>query len=297
MSNLYFRKSVKDNLANESKKHLISVAPVIALLPSIVTLTALCLGLSAINLAMNGNYKQGALFIIIACILDGIDGRLARLLNAASVFGAELDSLSDFLNFGVAPAMLMHFWLDVALPHERMLSWSLVMFSAICMAIRLARFNARSITKEENTKPPLLQGKFFEGIPAPCGAFLVILPLIVDLAFGYDFFFNNPYLVLGIIFVVAFLSASTLPTISAKKIGIKEEYTHLFLICIALLIIGFIYKVWFTLTILGVCYIISLPLGAIYYVYLSTKATKISSQEMSAVESSPDSSANDVASN
>lgn len=256
------------------RKHFLPVLPVASLLPNMVTLTALCLGLSSINLAMGGSYARAVLYIVLACFLDGIDGRLARLLNAASVFGAELDSLADFLNFGIAPAMVVYFWLNIPSYPIRMFAWMVVMFAAICGAIRLARFNAKAITNSENNKPSIIQGKFFEGIPAPCGAGLIILPIIVDFALQQDYFFNQKYLVLANTCLSAFLMASTLPTISAKKISIKEEYTHLFLLFIGALIIGFIYKVWLTLTIMGIVYIASLPLGLLYYAYLIHKTKK-----------------------
>lgn len=278
MSNLYFNNHIKNRLFNKKKhnankqRHFLHTLPLAGLLPNMVTMTALCLGLSSINLAMGGSFARATLYIVLACFLDGIDGRLARLLNASSVFGAELDSLADFLNFGIAPAMLVYFWLNIPHYPTRMFAWMLVMFAAVCGAIRLARFNARAITKSEETKPRILQGKFFEGIPAPCGAGLIILPIIVDFALQQDFFFTHKYIVMANTFICSFLMASSLPTFSVKKLAIKEDHAHLFLLFAGALIIGFIYKIWLTLTIMGIIYITFLPIGVIYHCYLTHKA-------------------------
>ncbi|MEM7617718.1 MAG: CDP-diacylglycerol--serine O-phosphatidyltransferase [Pseudomonadota bacterium] len=152
--------------------------PIIFLIPSIVTIIAICAGLSSIRFALNEKWELAVLFIYIASILDGMDGRLARALNATSKFGAELDSLADFINFGVAPALIIYLWQDNSLHFNNIIFsfWPLVLIFAACSAIRLARFNTH-IGYTENEK---WKEHFFFGMPAPTSASLLMLPLAMN---------------------------------------------------------------------------------------------------------------------
>ena len=149
--------------------------PLVRLLPNVVTLIGLCIGLSAIRFAMEDDWLKAVSLLLVAGFLDGVDGRLARFLNSSSDFGAQLDSLIDFVNFGVVPGFIIYMWIN-SMVDVRGFDWAFVLFFAICMSLRLARFNV-ALGKE--TKNPALEKYFFRGIPAPCGAAMSILPLVL----------------------------------------------------------------------------------------------------------------------
>ncbi len=186
--------------------------PMRFVLPNLVTLLALCLGLTAIRLATEGAYENAVLSIIAAAILDGLDGRIARALEGTSRFGAELDSLADFVDFGVAPALLLYFW---SLHDNRSLGWFAALIFAVACALRLARFNVMS----DDPNRPAWMGHFFVGMPAPAGAVVVMLPMYLHFGAGMPndrsfAGFESLYVLL-----VAFLMASRIPNFSGKKIG------------------------------------------------------------------------------
>jgi CDP-diacylglycerol--serine O-phosphatidyltransferase len=186
--------------------------PMRFILPNLVTLLALCLGLTAIRLASEGAYENAVLAIVAAAILDGLDGRIARALEGTSRFGAELDSLADFVDFGVAPALLLYFW---SLHENRSLGWFAALIFAVACALRLARFNVMI----DDPNRPTWMGNFFVGMPAPAGAIVVMLPLYLH--FGADM--PNDRLLAGYesiyVLIVAMLMASRIPHFSGKKIG------------------------------------------------------------------------------
>lgn len=182
------------------------------LVPNMVTITAICAGLTAIRFGVQGNYAFAAQLIVLACVLDGIDGWLARRLSADSSMGAELDSLADFLNFGVAPGLILYFW---ALQDMRSIGWIAVLLYAVCCVVRLARFNV-SAKSDEN------DGSYFVGVPAPAGALLVLLPMFFS--FGFPDGPGLPGIVLCIyIALVGTLMISRIPTRSFKSIKISRE--------------------------------------------------------------------------
>src|SRR5271165_2267144 len=186
--------------------------PVRILVPNVITLLALCAGLTAIRLAAENKLELALAAIVFAAVLDGIDGRIARLLKGTSRFGAELDSLADFVNFGVAPALIVYFW-DL---HElKSAGWIAAMVFAICAGLRLARFNVMI----DDPNKPAWAGNFFVGIPAPAGAITVLLPI-------YVYFLGMPVTVIPqVTFVytlaIAFLMVSRLPVYSGKRLGIR----------------------------------------------------------------------------
>ncbi len=189
--------------------------PIRMLVPNLFTLIGLAAGLTAIRLAIEGRYELALAAIIFAAALDGVDGRVARMLKASSRFGAELDSLADFVNFGVAPAILLFTWEQWGTPHFRGLGWIAVLLFAIACGLRLARFN--SMLDEER---PRWQSNYFTGVPAPAGAIAVLLPVYVDglglvgLKDGVSVYFVLAYTLL-----IAFLMVSTIPTFSGKLAG------------------------------------------------------------------------------
>ena len=231
------------------------------LIPNIITMSALCLGLWATRLAIGGNYSESAICIIIACLLDGVDGRVARKLNASSEFGAQMDSLADFFNFGIAPGFLMYFWKMKEYTIIKDLAWFPVLFLAICMAIRLARFNV-ALTNEDHENP--LNKYFFKGIPAPMAASLVLLPLLIELEFPY--ICVSPLFVIINTTIVALLAGSTIPTPCFKKIKLKSAYKQFAMILVATFLVGLLVKTWLTGIIICLLYIICIIVG--WFVYL-----------------------------
>ncbi|WP_296763332.1 CDP-diacylglycerol--serine O-phosphatidyltransferase [Sediminimonas sp.] len=216
------------------------------LVPNMMTVAAICAGLTAIRFAAQGNFKLAVQLILLAAILDGLDGRVARLLKSESPMGAELDSLADFLNFGVATGLLVHFW---AFSEAQNLGWIAVVVFALCCVLRLARFNVAN-KAEAPTLP------HFTGVPAPAGAFLALLPVFgsLGLAGGAPL---PATLVGGWMIAVGFLMVSRIPTLSPKSLKIRRgqvRYAYLGFICFLGALISF---PWITLMTAGVAYIIS----------------------------------------
>ena len=221
------------------------------MVPNILTLLALCAGMTAIRLALNGNFQGAVYAIIVAGVLDGLDGRVARLLKSTSQFGAELDSLSDFVSFGVAPAAIMYLWTMSAL-HS--VGWAIVLIYAVCCALRLARFNTQLVAE-----PSPQAAGFFTGVPAPGGAGLVMMPMYASFEWG-DWIARSPYL--GAVWVggVAFLMVSTLPTLSLKKFRIPHRFVLPTLLGVGLLAAFLTTAPWPTLVFIGALYLGSIPL-------------------------------------
>lgn len=233
-----------------NKKELLNKISINKLLPNIITLSSLFVGLSQIKFALVCKWEFAVVTVFISAILDASDGKLARLLNSCSRFGAELDSIADFAAFGLGPAITLYLY---SLSSLNRIGWTICIFFAICMGLRLARFNTHDI---EDVKTPL-SGHFFTGVPAPAGAVLAEFPIILYNAFEIDFF-KNPYLCLVNLIIVGLLCISTLPTLSIKKFHIKkEQYNKFFLLIIVSVSIIFMFT-WKALSILVILYIISI---------------------------------------
>jgi len=196
---------------DEPRRRLFKPVPVRVIIPNIITLIALCLGLTAIRLAFEGRYEPAVIAIVVAALLDGIDGRVARLLKGTSRFGAELDSLADFVNFGVTPALIIY---SFVLHELRSLGWIVVLVFAIAMALRLARFNAML----DDPHRPEWKKNFFTGMPAPAGAVTSMLPLYLNFL-GVPMEAILAPVVLVYLLGLAFLMVSTIPVYSGKNIG------------------------------------------------------------------------------
>ena len=195
------------------------------LLPNMLTLFGVCIGLTSIRFALDGKFEFAIIAIIFAALIDGLDGRIARLIKGTSKVGKELDSLTDMISFGVAPAFIMYFWKLNALGR---FGWLLCLVYVICVALRLARFNINA-NQESSWKD-----NFFEGVPSPAGGILVLTPLIYSLS-GLSFFQINYDIVVPIFFIMtAFLLISKFPTYSFKKIVIQRKATIYYLYCIIL---------------------------------------------------------------
>jgi len=221
------------------------------MVPNILTLLALCAGMTAIRFALNENFQGAVYAIIVAGVLDGLDGRVARLLKATSHFGAELDSLSDFISFGVAPATVMYLWTMSAM-HS--VGWAIVLFYAVCCALRLARFNTQL-----STEPAPQAAGYFTGVPAPGGAGLVLMPIYASFEWG-DWVVRSPYLSAVWIAGIAFLMVSTLPTLSLKKFSIPHRFVMPMLLGVGLLAAFLTTAPWPTLVLIGTLYLGSIPL-------------------------------------
>lgn len=229
------------------------VVPLRQLLPSVVTLLALCAGLTSIRMSIEGRWEWAIAAIAIAAFLDGIDGRVARFLKSTSRFGAELDSLTDFLNFGVAPAVLIYVW---ALNDLGTLGWIAVLIFAICAALRLARFNVGL----EGPETPAWQATYFVGVPAPAGAMTVLLPVYMEFVGAPHGFWTAPP-VLVYTLAIALLMVSRVPTWSGKLAGRKVPRDMVLPLFVVVVIVAafFVSYTWETMAILTVAYLAALP--------------------------------------
>ena len=221
------------------------------MIPNILTMLALCAGLTALRYGLEQKWEFAVLSLVVAAILDALDGRIARILNETSKFGAELDSLSDFVGFGVAPALLLYLW---TMSGAGPLGWVLVLLFSVCCALRLARFN----TVIDAPEPPAWAKNYFTGVPAPAGAGLVLLPMI--LSFQLDLaWLRSPILVGAIIVVVAFLLVSRVPTFSFKNFRVQHRMVLYTMLGVGLLAALSVSAPWLTLTLILAAYIISFP--------------------------------------
>jgi CDP-diacylglycerol--serine O-phosphatidyltransferase len=223
------------------------------MIPNMLTLAALCAGMTAIRLAMGGKWESAVVAIMVAAVLDGLDGRVARLLNSTSTFGAQLDSLSDFLSFGVAPGFVLYLW---TMQQVRSLGWAVALLFAVCSALRLARFNTQLTIAD----PPAYATKFFTGVPAPAAAGLAVLPMIGSFEFG-PVPFHWPWLSIVTTIAIGLLMVSRVPTFSFKKIRIHQEYVALLMVVVGLSVAFLTTEPWATLLVFGLAYLMSLPLS------------------------------------
>ena len=226
------------------------------LLPNALTLIGVCLGISSIKFALDGNYSLSVIFLLFAALLDGLDGRIARLIDGTSEFGKELDSLTDFVSFGIAPAFILFFW---ELKNYGKIGWAITLIFSVCCVLRLARFNLTKIQKEEEWK-----ANFFEGIPSPAGGILVLMPLIYELSsfnIGFEIKKLTPYLSV----VISFLLISKIPTFSFKKIAIQRKLTIFLFLGIGIVSICLIFYTFETLLFLGIIYFLLIPIGLMSY--------------------------------
>ena len=230
--------------------------PIRFLLPNVITLLAVCSGVTAIRLATEQRYELAVAAVILACLLDALDGRVARMLKGASKFGAELDSLADFVNFGVAPAMLLYMW---SLHSFKNLGWIIALGLAICCALRLARFN---VAIDDPDKPPFA-GKFFVGIPAPAGALLAMAPMYLGfldiITDGAD---AAPF-ILPWAALVAMGVVSRVPTFSGKGSGqqISRDKAMPIVVTAVFALILLITYTWEMLTFLTALYVVMIPVA------------------------------------
>ena len=235
------------------------------LIPNMITVGATCAGLTGVRFALDEKWEFAMVAIIVAAVLDALDGRMARLLNSASDFGAELDSLSDFVSFGVSPALILYFWTLNSLGG---IGWAVSLFLAICCGLRLARFNTNI------GKLPPYAYNYFTGVPAPAAAGLALLPLMATFAFGFDIL-RHPILVAVWAIIVALLMVSRLPTFSFKKVKIPTAAILPILVVAGLLVAGMAGAPWRTLTFVGLAYVISFGYSAWTFRRLKQEAERM----------------------
>tara|TARA_B100001121_G_scaffold306703_1_gene326708 strand:- start:1564 stop:2367 length:804 start_codon:yes stop_codon:yes gene_type:complete len=226
------------------------------ILPNMLTLIGVCIGLTSIRFALDERFEFAIIAILFAAIIDGLDGRIARLIKGTSKVGKELDSLTDMISFGVAPAFIMYFWKLNTLGR---FGWLLCLIFVICVALRLARFNVNS-NQETSWKD-----NFFEGVPSPAGGILVLTPLIISLS-GLDFFtLNNDIVVPTFFILTSFLLISKFPTYSFKKIVIPRK-TTIFLLFGIVLFFGLLLIYTFNVIAISVVvYVFLLPISLIHF--------------------------------
>ncbi len=238
---------------NLERKTKLVALPVSRLFPNIITIMSICFGFTSIRYALNQQWDVATIFIIIAGFLDVVDGRLARFLKATSDFGAQLDSLADFINFGIAPALIVYLWSL----HEikiKGLGWAFALSYAICTAIRLARFNSDLIDPHR----PDWKNGFFTGIPSPAGAYLAMVPIMLSFETNIINYINP--MVIGVyLVIVGVIMASRVPTFATKKLIIQKEHISLVLVSTGLLIGLIIIEPWIVLPLLGLVYLCSIP--------------------------------------
>ena len=226
------------------------------ILPNMLTLIGVCIGLTSIRFALDGRFELAIIAILFAALIDGLDGRIARLIRGTSKVGKELDSLTDMISFGVAPAFIMYFWKLNTLGR---FGWLLCLVYVICVALRLARFNINS------NQEPSWRDNFFEGVPSPAGGILVLTPLIISLS-GFNFVQLNYDLMVPIFFIAtSFLLISKFPSYSFKKIVIPRK-TTIFLLFGIVLFFGLLLIYTFNVIAISVViYVFLLPISYLHF--------------------------------
>lgn len=220
----------------------------VQLLPNMLTVVAICAGLTAIRSGLQGSYEVAVQLILLAAVLDGMDGRLARALRSESGMGAELDSLADFLNFGVAPGMLLYTW---ALEDSRSVGWLAVLTFAICSVVRLARFNVQRKSEDKSH-----DNAYFTGVPSPAGAMLVMLPMFLSFGLGTGPVLPDVILAIWMV-IIGLLMISRIPTWSFKTTRIPRKNAKFFLVAVAVALAAAVTYAWITLVAFCVAYVAS----------------------------------------
>jgi CDP-diacylglycerol--serine O-phosphatidyltransferase len=240
-----------------SARRPIRSLPFNVIIPNMLTLLALSAGVTAIRFGVEERWERAVIALLIAALLDGLDGRIARLLRGTSKFGAELDSLSDIICFGVAPALILH---QFAMHGSAGIGWAMCLCYTVCCALRLARFN----TMIGDPDQPVWAGNFFTGVPAPAAALVVLIPLILSIEYDHSFF-SHPVVVGTFLAGVSFLMVSRIPTFSFKKGRVPVRGVLPLLLLIGVIAGFLVTQPWFTLSALGLVYLGSIPVSLRVY--------------------------------
>lgn len=234
------------NIAPKKSKLKTELA-IVQLLPNLLTIGAICAGLTAIRLGFHGDFERAVQLVLVACILDGVDGRLARLLKCESPMGAELDSLADFVNFGIAPPLMVYVW---ALQDVRGAGWISVLIFSVCSVIRLARFNVGY--KSEFSKP---EGNYFVGVPSPAGALLVMFPMFASFLVSDAPIFPAEFIAVYMV-CVGLLMISRIPTWSFKVMTIPPEKVKFLFVGFVIIVAALLTYPWATLVAFDLIYVV-----------------------------------------
>jgi CDP-diacylglycerol--serine O-phosphatidyltransferase len=259
---------------NEPPRRRFRPVPMRLLIPNLITLLALCAGLSAMRMALEAKFDIAVYLVLLAAILDSMDGRIARLLKGTSKFGAELDSLADFVSFGAGPALILYLW---GMNNAGPIGWIAVLVFSICGALRLARFNVQI----DDPNKPAWMANFFTGVPIPAGAVLLLLPIYLERS-GLPNLLSPPLVTTAYTIVVALLMVSKVPVFSGKKFGARvprESVLPIFVAAIAFVALLFSYP-WEVLAVGSLAYLVSLPIVAL-------QARKMALEEARAVPTPP----------
>lgn len=249
------------------------------LIPNILTTLALAAGMTAIRFAIQGNWKAAVVALMAAGIFDAIDGRIARLLRATSRFGAELDSLSDFVSFGAAPAIMVYLW---TLRTVGGVGWAIALLFSVCCALRLARFNTMV---GESDLPPWAYN-YFTGVPAPAGAAIITLPLLLTFEFGPGIF-DHPALSGALVVATAILEVSRIPTFSFKKFKVPQKFVLPTLLVVGLLAAFLVSAPWATCIAVLLAYLASIPFAMRSLHRLQKAAAELQSQGVHGAKPEP----------
>ena len=226
------------------------------LLPNILTLGGVCLGISSIKFSIDGNFSLAVTLILVASILDALDGRIARMIKGTSEFGKELDSLTDFVSFGIAPVLILYFW---ELNNYGKLGWAIALIYSVCCVLRLARFNLTKTEEQQEWK-----NNYFEGVPSPAGGILILMPLIYELS-GLNFQINIKNLTPYFTILIALLLVSKIPTLSFKKISISSKTTVFLLLAIVIIFTALLFYTFETILFFSFIYLLLIPLSVLIY--------------------------------
>ena len=249
----------KINQKLQLSKQKLNALPFRKIAPNIVTLLALCAGVTSIRYSIQADWAKAVICIFVAAFFDLLDGRVARMLKGSTKFGAELDSLSDFVSFGVAPAILLYQWTMFDLPK---FGWFFCLLMSIGMAMRLARFN----TMLEEEPQPEYWNHFFTGVPAPAAAAMAIMPIMISFEFpNLDWFFRSNVFCAVLLVVVTMLMVSRIPTFSTKRLRVPTYMLMPLMLVVALFASFIISQQWLTLGLATLCYAISIPVGIIVF--------------------------------
>ena len=235
------------------------------MVPNMITIAATCAALTGVRYALEERWEFAVSAILVAAILDALDGRMARLLKATSEFGAQLDSLSDFVAFGVVPALILWLW---GLSELGGPGWGIALFFAVCCGLRLARFNSRM-----DTLPPYAYN-YFQGVPAPAGAGIAVMPLALSFVLA-DPSIIPAWAIAAWLVGTALLMVSEVPTFSFKKVRLRRRWVLPILLGIGVFVAGLASAPWFTLVILGAAYLSIIPLSVISYRKLRDEAERL----------------------
>ncbi len=257
------RKTSRKNLKAKIKTQVSKIMPdtkflpLTKVLPSMITLSSIVAGMTAILLASRGEFEKAVIAIILAAVFDAFDGRVARMFNASSQFGVELDSLADSISFGVSPAFVMFFY---ATQNVKSFGWIVSVLFAISCVLRLARFNV--MTGDEEV--PEYWHYFFTGVPAPAGALMALTPIMLYTATD-EKIFTCPYICMGWMILVALLMISRIPTLSLKKMTVAKNNVPVFLLCFVLFLGMMYFHFWVTASFIWTFYILTVPYACIKF--------------------------------